>query len=320
MPLNVELQYRHCCFTRQETQQTCPRFLPQVSPQARFHLLLKERKYLPRNFSSKRSAYYNEPTEHQLASYGSAILDVVRQNRTMDLRQMLQAGLSPNACNQHGESLLHMVCRHGKAELFRILVAFDVDFQVCDDYGRTPMHDVCWASSPCFEIASCLLRADPAFLFLYDARGSLPLSYCTKSNWPSWRVFLEENVDSFFPAHAKQKSIKPYLCTLKPHCRPVPNPKNCISSNMAKLVANGSMTPYEAMAAMIENDDESTVACSCSEFESDEEEDDDDDSSISDDDSESYLDDSEFDSDEEDELYKIVGGVGKVTLGTIEED
>ena len=241
----------------------------------------------------------------------------------MDLRQMLQAGLSPNACNQHGESLLHMVCRHGKTELFRILVAFDVDLQVCDDYGRTPMHDVCWASQPSSEIAKSLLRADPALLFLYDARGSLPLAYCTKSNWQFWRLFLEENADAYFPASAKQKSIAPYLCTLKPNCRPVPDPKHCLPSNMAKLVASGSITPYQAMASMIDEDDESTVACSCSEFESDEESDDD--SSVSDEDdesSESSVEDStsEFDSDEEDELYRIAGGLGKVELGTIQED
>ena len=147
---------------------------------------LKQRGYSPRNYSSKRSAYYNIPTEHQLASYGSAILNVVKQNRVDEFRLMLEAGLSPNACNAHGESLLHMVCRHGKTELFRILVAFDVDIQQTDDYGRTPMHDTCWAAHPSFEIASWLMRRDPALLFLYDARGSLPLSYVTKSLWQDW--------------------------------------------------------------------------------------------------------------------------------------
>ena len=237
----------------------------------------------------------------------------------MDLRQMLQAGLSPNACNQHGESILHMICRHGKADLFRILIAFDVDLQVCDDYGRTPMHDACWASSPSFEIVKCLLRTDPAFLFLYDARGSLPLSYCTKSNWPVWRQFMEESIDLFFPANARQNNIVPFLCTLKPHCRPVPDPKNCVPLSLAKSVASGTVTPYQAMASMVDEDDESTVACSCSEFESDGEEEHDD-SSYSDFSESDSEDSSDFDSDEEDELYKMVGGVGKVKLGTIQED
>ena len=113
----------------------------QVPPQAKFHLKLKERGYSPRNFASKRSAYYNKPTEHQLASYGGAILEVVRQNKVEEFRRMLEAGLSPNACNEHGESLLHMVCRHGKVDLFRVLIAYDVDIQQTDDYGRTPVSD-----------------------------------------------------------------------------------------------------------------------------------------------------------------------------------
>ena len=112
---------------------------PQVPPQAKFHLKLKERGYCPRNFASKRSGYHNQPTEHQLASYGSKILQIVKQNDVEEFRKMLEAGLSPNACNEHGESLLHMVCRHGKVDLFRILLAFDVDLQQTDDYGRTPV-------------------------------------------------------------------------------------------------------------------------------------------------------------------------------------
>lgn len=145
--------------------------------------MLKERHYSPRNFASKRSAYYNKPTEHQLASYGSAILAVVKGNHVEEFRRMMEAGLSPNACNQHGESLLHMVCRHGKVDLFKILVAYDVDVLQTDDYGRTAMHDACWASNPSFDIVAWLINRDPALLFLFDARGSLPLSYVTKSLW-----------------------------------------------------------------------------------------------------------------------------------------
>ena len=109
----------------------------QVPPQAKFHLKLKERGYSPRNYASKRSGYSNTPTEHQLASYGRYILEVVKQNRVEEFSRMLAAGLSPNACNDHGESLLHMICRHGRADLFRVLIAYDVDIQQTDDYGRT---------------------------------------------------------------------------------------------------------------------------------------------------------------------------------------
>lgn len=231
---------------------------------------------------------------------------------------MLEAGLSPNACNQHGESILHMTCRHGKVDLFRVLIAFDVDLQQTDDHGRTCFTDCCWAAQPSFEIASWLLKVDRDFLFLYDVRGSLPLSYVTKANWQAWRSFLEEEIDTFFPQTGDKKyDGVPFLCTLKPNCRPVPDPKDTAPSSVAKLVASGEITPHQAMVALAEADDESTIACS--EYMSSSDEYDSDDSSFID---ESDFDsgcDSDFDSDEEDELYKIVGGIGKAGLCTIEE-
>lgn len=277
----------------------------QISPQALFLLKLKERGYFPRNYSSKRSGYHNAPTEHQLASYGCAIVDAIKQNRAEDLRRLLEAGLSPNACNEHGESILHMVCRHGKADLFRILVAFDVDLQQTDDYGRTAMHDACWAANPSFEIVQWLIKSDPTFLFLYDARGSLPLSYVTKANWAAWREYLEDTINELFPRGKEAKLLVPYICTLKPNSRPVPDPKYKIDPILANMVASGAMSPYDAIMSMEESDDETTVACS--------EYDDDSDSSF-------LESETEFDSDDEEELYCIAGGMRRMTLGTIEED
>ena len=224
---------------------------------------------------------------------------------------MLEAGLSPNACNQHGESLLHMVCRHGKVELFRILVAFDVDIQQTDDYGRTAMHDACWASQPSFEIALWLMRRDPALLYLFDARGSLPLKYVTKSLWEDWNVFLDQAMEECYPKDAVNKNETPLLCTLKCDTRPVPDPKEKIPAAMAKSVAMGTMTPYEAIVAMAYQNEDETDTVQCSEFDSDEE-------------SSSYYDsdeyDSDYDSEEEEELYQIVGQIGRIELGTITEN
>uniref|UniRef100_A0A7S3LFX1 ANK_REP_REGION domain-containing protein n=1 Tax=Amphora coffeiformis TaxID=265554 RepID=A0A7S3LFX1_9STRA len=273
-----------------------------VPPQAKFHLKLKERGYFPRNYASKRSGYHNQPTEHQLASYGSKILQIVKQNDVEEFRKMLEAGLSPNACNEHGESLLHMVCRHGKVDLFRILLAFDVDLQQTDDYGRTPMHDCAWAANPSFEIAKYLLQRDPNFLYLFDARGSLPLSYVTKPLWGEWNTFLVNSLDSHFPKDSPHKDEVPILCTMKPNSRPVPDPKNKIAPHLAKAVAMGEMSPYEAIINQGTDDD--TYLCS----------------EIDSDDSSYYSDeDSDFDSDEEEELHQIVGRIGNLNLNTIQE-
>ena len=212
-----------------------------------------------------------------------------------------------------------MVCRHGKVDLFRVLVGFDVDLQQTDDYGRTCFIDCCWAAKPSFEIASWLLKADQDFLFLYDARGSLPLSYVTKANWNAWKEFLEENIGKFFPKRGGKKyDDVPFLCTLKPDCRPVPDPKDTIPSSLAQLMASGQRTPHQAMVAIADADDESTIAMSEYLSSSDDDSDDDDSSSYDESDFDSAYD-SGFDSDEEDELYKIAGGIGKVQLCTIQE-
>ena len=243
---------------------------------------------------------------------------------------MLEAGLSPNACNEHGESLLHMVCRHGKVDLFRILLAFDVDLQQTDDYGRTPvsnlmngnvtlsashnvlthpllllfqMHDCAWAANPSFEIAKCLLQCDPNFLYLFDARGSLPLSYVTKPLWGEWNTFLANSLDVHFPKENPRRDEVPILCGMKPDSRPVPDPKNKIPAQLAKAVAMGEMSPYEAIINQGTDDDDTYL---CSEIDSD--------------DSSYYSDeDSDFDSDEEEELCEIVGQIGNLNLNTIQE-
>uniref|UniRef100_A0A7S3P8S1 Uncharacterized protein n=1 Tax=Amphora coffeiformis TaxID=265554 RepID=A0A7S3P8S1_9STRA len=287
-----------------------PGSMSRVPPQAKFHLKLKERGYFPRNYASKRSAYYNQPTEHQLASYGKRILEVVKQNNVEEFRRILEAGLSPNACNDHGESLLHMVCRHGKLALFTVLIAYDVDIQQTDDYGRTPMHDCCWASKPSFEIARCLLERDSSLLFLFDARGSLPLSYVTKSLWGEWNHFMEQAIDQIFPRNKPNKDATPAFCTMKPNSRPVPDPKNKIPASLASMVATGMMAPYEVLLAMAAYEDETIQ---CSEYDSSEG-------------SSSYFTDSEIDSDDEldsdveEELYRITGHVGMLKLGKIEEN
>lgn len=275
---------------------------PQVPPQAKFHLKLKAAGYSPRNFASKRSAYYNKPTEHQRASYGSAIIQVVKNNRVEELRRMLEAGLSANACNEHGESLLHMACRHGRTDLFKVLIAFDADIAVTDDYGRTPMHDACWASAPSFEIAEWLMKRDPNLLFLFDARGSLPLSYVTKALWGDWNEFLEDTMDTIFPRDRANKDETPPFCNEKPDSRPVPDPKKKIPASMARMIANGEITPCQAVLKLQEYDDDASTMLS-SAYDSDE------------DDDSSYYSDSDFDSDEEEELFEIVGHIGGVKLG-----
>ena len=163
---------------------------------------------------------------------------------------------------------------------------------------------------PLFEIAKCLLLQDPALLFLFDARGSLPLSYVMKSLWGEWNYFMMDQMDQIFPRKNTQKNDTPFLCTRKPNTRPVLDPKDKIPASLANMVATGVMAPYEVLMAMGAYEDDTVQ---CSEYDSD----DSSSSSCSDSDSDS---DEDFDSDEEEELYRITGQIGNVHLGRIAED
>ena len=186
-------------------------------------------------------------------------------------------------------------------------VSLDAALSHTTSFYLFQMHDCCWASQPSFEIAKYLMGRDPALLFLFDARGSLPLSYVTKSLWGDWNEFLEDHIDVFFPRDAKRKDDTPIFCTLKPNSRPVPDPKNKIPATIANQVANGTMTPFAALMSM-QDDDETATVFTSSEYDSEDEDDD-----------SSYYSDSDFDSDVEQELYGIVGQIGNVDLGTIQE-
>ena len=217
----------------------------QLSPQAFLHYLLKRRGYVTQIHSYKRSGYYNKPTEYQLASYGTKIAEIIKSNQTEEFSCLMEAGLSPNACNQHGESLVHTVCRHSNVKHFQVLLRHGVDVQQTDDYGRTPMHDCCWASNPSFEIGRELLKRDASVLFVMDIHGSIPLAYCTKKNWAMWNSFLIEIVDELFPVAQAGKNEMPPLFAMEANSRPVPDPTDALSIEMAKRIASGRVDPED---------------------------------------------------------------------------
>ena len=98
---------------------------------------------------------------------------------------------------------------------------------------------------------------------------------------------------------------------MKPDTRPVPDPKNKIPASMATMIANGQISPTDAIMRMRDYEDEASTVMS-SAYDSGEDDDDDDSSYYSDSDS-------DFDSDEEEDFVKFVGQIGGVRLGAIEE-
>ena len=110
--------------------------------------MIKARGYCTRNFCSLEGGYYCKPTPLQKASYGLRVVQAVRASNEALLGKLLRCGLSPNPCNDFGESIVHMACRRGDSKLLRVLVQAGCCLQVTDDFGRTPLHDACWASKP----------------------------------------------------------------------------------------------------------------------------------------------------------------------------
>eukprot|EP00591_Stephanopyxis_turris_P008927 CAMPEP_0195527662 /NCGR_PEP_ID=MMETSP0794_2-20130614/29509_1 /TAXON_ID=515487 /ORGANISM="Stephanopyxis turris, Strain CCMP 815" /LENGTH=453 /DNA_ID=CAMNT_0040658631 /DNA_START=312 /DNA_END=1673 /DNA_ORIENTATION=+ len=226
---------------------------PKLTPQLWLENCLAERGYSSQNFCSLEGGYYCKPTPHQKASYGTKTLEVVRQNDYKVLDQLLQCGLNSNPCNAFGESLIHMVCRRGKYEALKVLVDHGCILQISDDFGRTPLHDACWTTTPCFKIVEKLLDTDVRLLNIVDCRGSTPLAYVTKGeNYRKWIEFFESVKDKYWPnrrdlLHTEGEVPPPKLTALAPHTNVIPEPEHAASIKLAMLLSSGKMDVEEAL-------------------------------------------------------------------------
>jgi hypothetical protein len=211
--------------------------------------MVRSQGYSTRRFKTLQSAYYNKPSPLQRASYELYMIDVVKAFDHDTLASAMEAGLSPNPCNAYAESLVHMVSRRGDAKGLQILIDNGCNLQVADDYGRTPLHDCCWAADPAFDVAELIMAVDPRLFYMTDLRGSVPLSYVRKEHWPLWIDYLESKKDMLWP----KRSVKtdgaegaPALTLLDADSRPLQDPENALPVEMAAMIASGKMTPEEA--------------------------------------------------------------------------
>lgn len=53
---------------------------------------------------------------------------------------------------------MHVACRKGNLEVLRFLVENGGSLTCCDDLGRFPLHEVCWAVEPSFDIVRLFLE------------------------------------------------------------------------------------------------------------------------------------------------------------------
>ena len=113
-----------------------------MSPQQYLDGMMRNRGYSVDYIKTLDTAYRSRPTPLQKASYHLHLVKLVKSCPPSALSEIISAGLSPNPCNVHGESLLHTVCRYNKASHLQVMLEHcGTDLKVCDDFGRLPLHD-----------------------------------------------------------------------------------------------------------------------------------------------------------------------------------
>jgi hypothetical protein len=217
---------------------------------------LSERGYSTEKVKSVDTGYYREPTPLQIASYDVHVLKMtllqVHHDDSKGIHDILSCGISPDACNTYGESLVHLVCKAGNKKSLQVFLAHGASVQFANDYGRTPLHEVCLATKPCFINFEQVLKQDPHLIFLTDVLGATPFSYIRREHYDPWIRDLEGILDVYWPRRCiPEQGMQgpPSLCFEKPRSVPLPDPANALPVELAGLVASGTLDPVEAMQA-----------------------------------------------------------------------
>lgn len=135
--------------------------------------------------------FFEPVTEAAITAYDMPVVQAVREAETETLHRMKESGRDLNARNKFGESVLHICCRRGSTQVLDFLLQqVQLSPRVCCDYGRTPLHDACWTSSPNFAIIDMLTKVCPDLWHVRDKRGFTPLEYVSREQWNVWGTYL----------------------------------------------------------------------------------------------------------------------------------
>jgi hypothetical protein len=223
-------------------------------------MMLRGRGYSTRRYEALNTAYHNKPTPLQEASYDVSLISLIRKDDVEGFSDMMSCGISSNPCNPYGASIAHMVCRRGNREMLDVLVEKGASLQIADDYGRTPLHDACWAAEPAFDTVKVILKSDARLLHMMDARGHVPLNYVRKEHWADWIKFFEANLEVYWPAEdGPENAGAPPLSAQPANSRPLADPDNALPLDMAKMVASGRMSSEEARLLYPEKDNDTAT-------------------------------------------------------------
>jgi ankyrin repeat protein len=146
---------------------------------------------------------FQTPNQTDMEAYDMESVRAIRAGDVDRLRDLYRGGKSLDACNAFGESLLHMACRRGDVRLVRFLVEeIKVRTDRCDDFGRNPLHDAMWTSTPNIEVMDVLIdHVDPSMLLAKDVRGNTPFAYARREHESKWIEFLEQRREKLREKH-----------------------------------------------------------------------------------------------------------------------
>jgi len=152
--------------------------------------------------------FFEQPRSEDFKTYDFAVLQAVRSGDLDLLKKLAAEGKNLRCCNKAKESILHVACRRGHTEIVRFLLEeAQIPVQLCDDYGRNPLHDACWTSEPNFELLQLLLSKCPGLLFVKDMRGHTPLRYAPRQHWKTLVKYLARNIYSVAPGKEFQTRL-----------------------------------------------------------------------------------------------------------------
>mmetsp|Transcript_7706 Transcript_7706/g.11710 ORF Transcript_7706/g.11710 Transcript_7706/m.11710 type:complete len:177 (-) Transcript_7706:60-590(-) len=151
-----------------------------------------------------------------------------------------------------------MICRRGDHDLLKLFMKYGCSLQVCDDFGRTPLHDACWTSKPNFEIIDLILTKDRRLMNIVDCRGSSPLSYVKREHWNDWIQFFERVKEKFW-SYRDVKSVgeepAPELVGKAPNSITLTSPRTGAKIEDITLVAMGKIDP-EIVKSRLKKDEQ----------------------------------------------------------------
>ena len=147
----------------------------------------------PSSNNNNYNVMFRKPTEEDIEAYDLEVVKSIRSKDLVTLQTLHRGGKNLNACNQFGESLLHMACRRGDVAMVSfMLLEAKVRVEIRDDFGRTPFHDACWTSTPNLDVMDILLQvANPYMMLSEDVRGSVPFDYARKEHYAEWINYLQ---------------------------------------------------------------------------------------------------------------------------------